>query len=228
MTWKIGHRGVPHHAAENTLLAMEKAIELGMDALECDVHLCKSGEVIVMHDETLDRTTNGKGRLANHTLEQIRQLRINDGQYIPTLEELMERIDGLVPLYIELKDPAAAEATAALISKYAPTYDEGYSLYPVISFNRDALLRVKKADASILAGMTTPPEGAGVAFVEEAAQLGMWSVNPCIDTLEESFMVVAKAHGLKVITWTANAPEKIARAYALGVDGIISDYPERL
>ena len=228
MTWKIAHRGAPHHAAENTLLAIEKAIELGMDAIECDVHLCKSGEVIVMHDATLQRTTNGHGAIAAHTLAELKALKINDGQAIPTLRETLEMIDGRVPLFIELKDPKAAEATAKLISEFAPRYEAGYTLYPVISFDREALLRTKRVDANILAGMTTPPKGAGEAFLDDAKAQGMWSVNPCIDTLEESFMRGAKERGLKVITWTANQPKKIARAYALGVDGIISDHPERL
>ena len=217
---KIGHRGAPLVAAENTLLSFGKALELGANAIECDVHLCKTGEPVVIHDKTLERTTAGRGLVKDHTLAELAALGV------PSLKDTMVLLDGRAVLYIEIKANEAAQEVAMLVGTFAKTH--GYAAYPVISFDREALLRVQALDAQILLGATAPQEGAGEAFLEQAARDGMWSVNPCIDTLEQDFVRGAHTRGLKVFTWTANTREDIARARTLHVDGIISDHAEWL
>ena len=94
MVLRIGHRGAAGHAPENTLVSFEKAIDLGCDMTELDVHICGSGELVVIHDETVDRTTNGSGRVSELTLREIKILDAGDGEEIPTLEEVLELLRG--------------------------------------------------------------------------------------------------------------------------------------
>lgn len=110
MTWAIAHRGASDRYPENTLLAFEQALELGAEAVECDVHLSADGEVVVIHDPTVDRTTNGHGEVAAMTLEELRRLDAGirrhprfAGQRIPTLSEVLELVRGRAQVFIELK-----------------------------------------------------------------------------------------------------------------------------
>ena len=104
---KIGHRGAKAHLAENTLESIEKAMEIGVNGIEIDVHLCASGELVVFHDFTLDRMTNGTGEVKKETLSDLKKLRV-DGQYlIPTLEEVLNKVDRKCLLNIELNVPEA-------------------------------------------------------------------------------------------------------------------------
>ena len=217
---RIGHRGAPLLAPENTLRAFELALGAGMDAIEFDVQHSGDGIPVVIHDETLERTTSGKGRVDSCTVAELSSLGV------PTLEEVMEVFAGRTTLVIEIKAPAAAEATAALITRYAAQH--GYDAYPVISFSRELLLRVRAVDDRILLGRTVWKDEMGEGPLEQAKKDGMWSINPCIDVLDEAYVRAAHAHGLKLLTWTANTKEDIARAKAWGVDGIISDHVEWL
>lgn len=108
--WAIAHRGASDEAPENTLVAFQRALEQGADALECDVHLSADGEVVVIHDDTVDRTTDGTGAVAGMTLEELHQLDAGSwkgpqfaGQRIPTLQEIIELLGETIPLFIEFK-----------------------------------------------------------------------------------------------------------------------------
>src|SRR6185369_17228462 len=99
---KIGHRGASGYLPENSISSFRKAIELKADGIELDVHLCKSGEPVVIHDETVDRTTNGKGTVATLTLSQLRSLEIAPGETIPTLEEVLQKLGNDIHYFIEI------------------------------------------------------------------------------------------------------------------------------
>jgi glycerophosphoryl diester phosphodiesterase len=103
MFFRIGHRGAAGHAPENTIKSFLKAVELGCDMTELDVHVCGSGEVVVFHDEEVFRTTNGNGFVSQMTLEQLRALDAGEGEKIPTLEEVLTALKGRIQLNIELK-----------------------------------------------------------------------------------------------------------------------------
>ncbi len=110
MTWAIAHRGASDKYPENTLIAFERALELQAEAVECDVHLSADGEVVVIHDPTVDRTTDGRGEVAAMTLEELRRLDAGvrkhprfAGQRIPTLSEVLEVVRGRAQVFIELK-----------------------------------------------------------------------------------------------------------------------------
>lgn len=224
--WKIAHRGASGHAPENTLAAMLKALSLGADGIELDVHLSKDGVPVVIHDETLERTTNGHGKVSEHTLAALQHFDAGNGERIPTLQEVIELVNGNAILFIEIKDPQAAAAVVDTIAPFAATL--GYCYFPIISFNWDALLHVKTYDPKVLIGATPPEDHIPDGFLEEAKAAGMWSVNPCIGLLDNALVEKAKSYGLKLITWTVNNPRDLAIAHSCVVDGIISDYPDRL
>jgi glycerophosphoryl diester phosphodiesterase len=118
---KIGHRGAKAHVAENTLASIEKALEFGVDAIEIDVHRCATGELVVFHDFTLDRMTNGSGEVAQHTLEQLKMLKIKDQYEISTLEEVLHVIDKKCKLNIELKGRDTALKTCEIVEEHIKT-----------------------------------------------------------------------------------------------------------
>ena len=115
----IGHRGAKGHIAENTIASIRKAIELGADGIEIDVFLCKSGEIVLFHDKTLEKLTNGEGNIEDKNLDELRKLKVlNSPHSIPTLEEVLKSIDKDVFLNIELKGRNTAQGTLDLIRKY--------------------------------------------------------------------------------------------------------------
>ncbi len=117
MVLRIGHRGAAGHAPENTLDSFRKAVELECDMTELDVHVCASGEVVVIHDETLDRTTDGKGQVSDHKLSELKQLDAGNGEEIPTLAEVLMLLKDKVMLNIELKGLGTAKPVYDLVIK---------------------------------------------------------------------------------------------------------------
>lgn len=230
MTLKIGHRGASAHFPENTLLAFTQAIKMGAAGVECDVHLCASGEVVVIHDRTLKRTTGATGYVARHTLKELKKLDAGAGERIPTLKELLAALTPKSTVFIEIKATAAAKPTAELITQFAKKEGVPYVRMPVISFKPQHLKLVRSVNKDICIGLT-PPERASAlsaAFIKKAVAAGMWSVNPGIKVLNKDFVDAAHDAGLKVFTWTANSAADIKKAYALSVDGVMGDWPEKL
>src|SRR3989338_4292016 len=115
LTQTMGHRGAAALEPENTLRSFRKAIEIGVDYVEFDIHRCKSGELVVIHDETVDRTTNGKGFVADLTLQQLKKLDAGKGEQIPALQEVIDCCKGNVKMQIELKEPGLEADTISLL-----------------------------------------------------------------------------------------------------------------
>jgi len=224
--WKIGHRGAAGHAPENTLASFRKALALGVDGVELDVHVCGSGDAVVIHDATLDRTTNAKGPIARLSRQELNAVDAGQGERVPTLEDVLEHLAGRVTAYIELKEDAALRPVADLVARFAEKEGWGYEKLVVFSFDHPQLMRLRKTNGRILTGASLV--GIPVDYAACAKRAGAWSINPCIDHLDAAFVEDAHARGLKVLTWTANQPAQIAKARAFGADGIISDYPDRL
>ena len=117
----FGHRGVRGHAPENTLKSMQLAIDLGLAWVELDVHAVEH-RLVVIHDERLERTTNGSGKLRRRSLSYIRSLDAGDGERIPFLEEVLDLIDRRLKINIELKSRGSAELTARALRRYVAKY----------------------------------------------------------------------------------------------------------
>lgn len=227
--WRIGHRGACGHAPENTLLSMRTALALGVDGVEFDIQLSRDGEAVVIHDDTLERTTSGTGRVCDHTLAELQRMDAGqgraEGETIPSLRDVMRVIDKRCRLLIELKAEHATAPVADIIRQAAAEGWE-YEQLLVCAFDHPQLAQIRALDPNIrtcalLAGIP-------VSLARVAEEAGAWAINPCIQHISQALVDDARARGLRVITWTANHASHIQRAQALGVDGIISDFPDRL
>ncbi len=219
---RIGHRGAAGHAPENTLLSIETALSLGVDAVEIDVQRTADGYLVVIHDWNINQTTNGTGRVCDLRLETIRSFRtLNQGLVVPTLSEVLDCAKGRTSLMIELKvagivDDAIAQVTACAFP--------GTVFYA--SFLHRELLRVRdrSANANTIALMDAVPVNA-TAFARDALAT---HAGIAINCLSPTFVRALHDANIGVFTYTVNGPEEIAYARSCGVDGLISNYPDRL
>ena len=228
----IAHRGFKSRYPENTMIAFEKAVKAGCDGIEFDVHLSKDGEVVIIHDETLEGTTNGKGRVMDYSLKELKMLdasnRFNDqtgAQRIPTLREYFEFVKELDLLSnIELKTGVyeyhgIEEKVFTLIKEF------GLETKVLISsFNHESLLRMKKIAPEIPCGMLFDtwmihPE----KYVRE---VGMEYYHPVAYSLRQNIVEALKKEGIKVNVWVGKEPVDYENIMKLGIDGIITDHPD--
>ena len=223
---KIGHRGAKGYLAENTLESIQKSLNFGVDAIEIDVHRCKTGELVVIHDFTLDRTTNGSGEVAKKTLTEIKALKVEDEFEIPLLTEVLDFIQGKCTINIELKGLNTATATAEIIKKYIAEKNWTYKDFIVSSFQKNELFQMRKLDENVALGILSK------ASVTEAIELGKLlkasAIHPSLGIITRDNVKASHKAGFSVNVWTVNEPEDIQRMREFGVDGIISDFPDRL
>ena len=220
----IGHRGAMGHEPENTLRSIRKALVLGTPCMEVDVYNV-DGRLVVFHDNRLERMTNGAGYLSEQSFEYLRSLDVTGGQRILTLEEVCEVIDSQACLNIELRGPGAAAPVVELISNFI---DSGWDkdAFLVSSFNHRELLEIKRLNQDIKLGALI--RGLLVDDSKFAEDLGAFSVHPSFDFIDQRFVDDAHARGLKVYVYTVNHPEDIAKMHKLGVDGVFTNFPERV
>ena len=221
----IAHRGARGHAPENTLLAIDKAIQLGADMVELDVQLHPSGALLVIHDLRLERTTNGRGRIEACSLDYIRSLDAGAGQQVPTLEEVLDLVDERVALNIELK---TADGTADAVAGVLRTHlAEGWPAekFLVSSFHLPELETFRQIAPEISIGVLLM--GVPLDWASCAAELSAQALNISEEFADRNLIADAKARGLKVYAYTVNEREEMQRLRALGVDGVFTDYPER-
>jgi len=217
----VGHRGAAGLLPENTLAGFRRAIELGVDAVECDVRLSADGELVLMHDATVDRTTNGSGAVGEMDLEALLALDAGGGEPPPTFEYLLDTVVGKCELFCELKGeetgPPAAEAVAARATASDVLF---------VSFSRERAISIREVIPDARLGLlASAPKTGDIEFAREMGfeSLGMHyrSVSPA--TARE----VLEA-GLQLSVWTVNRPEHLRAMLSLGVDVITTDRPDVL
>jgi glycerophosphoryl diester phosphodiesterase len=220
----IGHRGARGHAPENTLLSIDTGIRLGAHMIEIDVQQHASGALLVIHDLRLERTTNGKGRVADRSLDYIRGLDAGQGQQVPTLEEVLDLVDQRVAINIELKTPGTAESVARVVRDYVA---EGWTpeQFLVSSFHLPELEDFQRAAPEIPLGVLLC--GVPLEWAAEAAELQAQALNISDEFADPRLIADAKSRGLKVYAYTVNEREDIEQLRKLGVDGVFTDFPER-
>jgi glycerophosphoryl diester phosphodiesterase len=219
----FAHRGASGHEPENTVSAVEKAIILGADWIEVDVYAVE-GELIVIHDERLERTTNGTGRVMDRSYAYLRSLDAGKGQRIPTLREVFDCVDRRAGINIEMKGPGTAGLTISLIKEYVKTKGWNYDQFIVSSFNHHDLLSAREHDPRIRIGIVIG--GLRRHYKRCARQCAAYSVHSRVDLVNEEFVRNAHRRGLKVFAYTVNHPEEILHLESLGVDGLFTDFPE--
>ena len=223
---KIGHRGAKGHLPENTLASFAKALELGAHGIELDVHVCVTGELVVIHDFTVDRVTNGTGEVHALTLAQLKALTIDGVYTIPTLSEVYDLIGKSCFVNIEMKGRHTAQPVSDFIDGYIAHKGYAYSDFLVSSFQREELQVMSRINPKIHLGVLTQ---ASVTQAREWAQeFSAKAIHPHFTLLTQHNVTKAQEEGYKVYTWTMNETEDIERIKTYGVNGIISDYPERL
>lgn len=222
----IGHRGACGYEPENTLRSFSKAIALGVHAIELDVYVCKTGELVVIHDGKVDRTTNGTGYVQEKTLTELKQLDAGKGEQIPTLEEVFQLVNQQVIINIELKGQGTAQAVADLINMYVTQQSWAWSNFFVSSFDHYELQAFSQAcpEVSIGALIDSIPLG----YAEFGSKLNADAVVVSADFINQAFVDDAHARGMRIYVYTLNDFDQIARIKQLGVDGIFSNYPDRL
>lgn len=221
----IGHRGAAGHAPENTLLSFDTAIRLGAQMVEFDVQRHPSGALLVIHDLRLDRTTNGRGRVADSALDYIRSLDAGGGQQVPTLEETLDLIDARVAVNVELKiADGTADAVAAVLRKYIA---DGWPAeqFLVSSFHLPELENFRAAAPEIPVGVLLG--GVPLDWAAAASELEAQSLNLSGEFVDPQLLADARARGLKVYVYTVNERAEMERLRRLGIDGVFTDYPER-
>jgi glycerophosphoryl diester phosphodiesterase len=219
----IGHRGACGHEPENTLRSIRRALELGAHGVEIDVRLVH-GELLVMHDATLDRTTNGRGPLARKSLAVLRTLDAGKGERIPTLREVFETVQQRAFINIELKGRKTAGPVCAVIHEYVRQHGWRYEDFLVSSFHRAELRAIHDRQIPIGLLLTRPTRLYGLS----ARRVHACTVNPAARYVTAPFVADAHQRGLRVFPYTANDPEQIVRLREMGVDGVFTDFPERV
>lgn len=223
---KIGHRGAKGHVVENTMESLQKALDLGVDGIEIDVHLCQTGELMVFHDFTLERLTDGFGEIGMKSLKKLKRLKINGQFKIPTLLEVLDLIDKKCMLNIELKGKRTAFEVCKSIQLYTETKGWNFENFMVSSFNTEELATVFNLNKNIPLAVLT--EDNIDAALDVAKSIKARAIHPEYQLLTKEMVQELQNSGYKVNTWTVNTLQDIALIKSFGVDGIISDFPDRL
>jgi glycerophosphoryl diester phosphodiesterase len=213
----IGHRGAPSLAPENTLASFDAAVKAGCSMIELDVHVVES-RLLVIHDETLNRTTNGRGALTDYRLAQLRSLDAGQGQRIPFLEEVIEQTPAQVTIQVELKGPGTAAPTAALLAQYPGrrflvssfSLAELQAIRPLTAHPLALLFKRPPSDWKTLATRLIPVEALHVRW----------------DAVNASLVAEAHQWGLRLAAWTVDDQPTLQRMESLGVDAVFSNCPQ--
>ncbi|MHB8510485.1 MAG: glycerophosphodiester phosphodiesterase [Candidatus Dormibacteria bacterium] len=223
-----GHRGNPAEHPENTLASFRSAIEMGLAVIECDVHRTADGRLAVIHDPTLDRTTNGRGPVAALTMAQLRDLDAGGGERIPTLEEVLDLARDRVGLAIEVKGPeeldpnqryqGIEELLVAAVGAARMTQDVA-----VISFNHDIVHRVKQLEPGIVGGLLVVQQPMLLRAMLRDSPAEIYS--PHWSTVDEATVAIAHELGKVVGVWTVDDERALAQCRAAGVDAVYSNRP---
>lgn len=217
---RIGHRGAKGHEPENTIISFQKAIDLNVDGIELDVHLSSDGQIMVIHDETIDRTSNRKGFVKNFTSSQLKKLEI------PTLTEVLHLVSRSCFVNIELKGIGTAKPVVELISHYILEKNWKDTDFLVSSFDWKMLEEVQLLNTKIRIGVLT--EGSVDKALVFAKKIKAHSIHPDYRLLTKENVALMQENGFEVYPWTLNSFEDIQTIKSFHVNGIISDFPERI
>jgi glycerophosphoryl diester phosphodiesterase len=232
----IAHRGYSGGAPENTMAAFKKAMDLAVDMIELDVHLSSDGQIVVIHDDSLNRTTNGKGKISHYTLNELKQLDAGSwfgsqfsGERIPTLKEVLELTRGQILLNIELKGGDLAQYSMMdLADRSLQEVEKAGMLNRVLfaSVDLSAIERIREKNPRVPVALIYSKSW---SFPQEATGGRPIPVLSCRGTvLTQTNISKARQQGVMVFVWTLNTEEHMEHFLNMGVDGIITDHPERL
>lgn len=219
----ISHAACGGHAPENTLAGIRKALDFGVDGIEIDVQASSDGVPVLMHDLTVDRTTDGSGKVASMSLEELRTLDTGD-EPVPTLDDVLALTIGKALLVIEVKQPGIEEEIAEVVRKR-----DALSDVMVWSFYPDVLEAMRRVEPRLPGALLIAPESLPrwPKMRGLAVRLGLQGISMFHLGISEQIGGEARRSGLSMYAWTPDPVEHISRLIDLGVDGICTNYPDR-
>jgi glycerophosphoryl diester phosphodiesterase len=233
MVANVAHRGASGNYPENTLIAFQKALEIGVDEIELDLYLTKDDRLIIMHDSTVDRTTDGTGAISELTLAEIKALDAGGvfgeqfrGERVPTWEEALELVQGKVGLNVHLKEGGNPDGHYE--RKVAKALIDFHMVEDSILTCSDASVGIfaeidSRIECRIFRANRTPEE-----YIRKSVEMGLRTMQPGRDITTRDFVQKAHAAGRIVHVFYADTPEDMCAYIEIGVDGILTNYPERL
>ncbi|MEN6302569.1 MAG: glycerophosphodiester phosphodiesterase family protein [Armatimonadia bacterium] len=231
----IAHRGDSAAAPENTLSAFTSAVQSGAHAIEFDVHVTADGHPVVIHDATVDRVTNGSGAVADMTLAQIKALDAGgwfagpyEGEQIPTLDEAIEALPAPTALFVHLRAHENASDRWERAVVEAIGRRDARKRTAITNHTRHGLQRIRELDPKIRLCWIPVGGQPGQEYIDDTYLLGCRFLQPRLTEIDEAFVAYAHEKDLWVNAFWADTEEDMQRMIALGVDGIITNYPRRL
>jgi glycerophosphoryl diester phosphodiesterase len=217
----IAHRGASSDAPENTMKAFSRAIEIGADMIELDIHMTLDNQLVCIHDNDLDRTTNGTGFINELTLEEIQSYDAGDGQIVPSLEKVLALCKDRIMLDIELKEFDIEQNVLSVVERYKMLEEVIFS-----SFYHGSVLTLKKLNTSCRTAILfdSPIED----IVDYALSIQANAINPPFDMIDIDLVESVHSAGLQVYPWTVNSKATATKLLTFEVDGLITDEPEMM
>jgi glycerophosphoryl diester phosphodiesterase len=229
----IGHRGAAGEAPENTLASFQLALEQGADGIELDIHLSKDGEIMVCHDPTIDRTTNGNGYIVEMDAEEIKRYDAGGwfsdqyaGERIPTLAEVFNLVPEHIMINIEIKYAYQGQLETKLIDLLSAR--NRLENIVISSFDHKCLQRLKKAAPEVKIGLLYAANLIDHAGYAKQLGVDVYSIHPNYQLIEQADVLNAKAAGLQIYPYTVNSVNDYRSMLEFGVSGIITDFPRKL
>jgi glycerophosphoryl diester phosphodiesterase len=214
----VGHRGAAGLAPENTLLSFVTALKLGAQMIELDIHETLDGHLVCIHDGTVDRTTDGTGTVSEMDLQELRQLDAGFGEKIPLLSEVLDMARGRLIVNIEIKTLGVEDSLLGLVKSREMTND-----IIVSSFYHETLIAMKELNSEVkTAILIDAPKSDLITY---ALDLVSDAINPLFFLVSDEMVEGAHCNSIKIYPWTVNDGSQILALLNLGVDGIITDFP---
>ena len=224
----VGHRGAMGHALENTVESVKKAIELNVDGIEIDVFKSKTGELVVYHDPFLNRLSNSNALIEQISLDSIKKVKLVGGLSIPTLNEVIDIIPENIFLNIELKGENTAIKTNKVIIEYINRSNFTPSSFIVSSFRWDELVEFRNTNKDVPIAILVDSLYKIDIAIKLAKEINAFAINPNNEFLTKEIVKKVQSFNIKVYPYTINDLSSIKRMKSMGVDAIITDFPERI
>ena len=216
------------HVLENTIESVQKAIELNVDGIEIDVFKSKTGELVVYHDPFLSRLSNSNAFIEQISLDSIKKVELMGGYFIPTLKEIVDIIPEKIFLNIELKGQDTSFETNKIITNYLKKYNFPASKFIISSFRWDELKKMRSINKDIPIAILVDSLNKIDDAIKLAKQINAVALNPNKNFITKEIVNKIQSNNIKVYPYTINTPRNIRRVRSMGVDAIITDYPERI
>ena len=222
MVLKIAHKGASDYAPENTLEAFRKAIKLNVNIVEFDVHLTKDNKVVVMHDDNIRRTTDGKGLIKNLTFKELRKFHELNGESVPTLQEVIDILKGHVICKVDIKDESIYKDVIKIVIK------NDLKNFIITCDYHSVIKKIKQINSNIKCAIGGVKDKSVRKVILDALNVKADIIDANYSIITKEFIEESHKNGLEVHVWTVDDPKLMKKMIKLGVDGITSNYADKI